>query len=192
MKLLKTITAIALSLTILNIQAQNNIPQGFSKGNIVLADGSVLPGYLKENMRRDASVTFLNETDKKQKDYDGSDLLSVQMDNIKFICIRGDFFKVVSDGELSFLQKSSDVSNKAVYNGVETVFTNGTEGKPGDYFIYNSSNKLLKKVSKKNVEVVAADIFAGCLAAIEKAKTVNGDIAKVKDAVEIYNSRNKK
>ena len=189
MKLLKTITAILLSLAFFNSQAQNNIPQGFSKGNIVLADGSVLSGYLKDNIRRDAAVIFLNEANKKQKDYDGSDLLSAQIDNTKFICIRGDFFKVVSEGELSFLQKSSDASNKAVYNGAETAFTNGTDGKPGDYFIYNNSNKELKKVSKRNVDLVAVSIFAGCTAAIDKAKSVNGDMAKVKDAVDIYNSR---
>ena len=61
----------------------------------------------------------------------------------------------------------------------------------GDYFIYNNNNKELKKVSKKNVDAVAASLFAGCTAAIEKAKTVNGDIAKVKDAVELYNNRTK-
>ena len=191
MKILKTLTAMALSLTVISTQAQNEISQGFTKGSIVLADGSSLSGYLKDNIRKDASVTFFTGTEKTKKDYDGSNLNSVQFDNNTFTCIRGDFFKVVSQGELSFLQKASDASGKTSYNGLENAFINGTEGKPGDYFIYNNNNKELKKVSKKNVDAVAASLFAGCTAAIEKAKTVNGDIAKVKDAVELYNNRTK-
>ena len=181
-----------LSLSFLVTQAQNEIPQGYTKGSLVLANGSTLSGYLKDNIRKDATVTFYNESDKKKKDYDGTDLNSVQIENVKFICIKGDFFKVVSEGELSFLQKSSDASGKTSYNGLENTLTNGTEGKPGDYFIYNGGNSQLKKISKKNVNEVAANLFAGCTTAIDKAKSANGDMAIVKDAVEIYNSRTKK
>ena len=192
MKILNTITAIALSLTAVSAQAQTGIPQEYTKGTIVLADGSSIAGYLKDNMRKDATVSFYNESDKKKKDYDGSDITSLQLDNSKFICIGGDFFKVVSEGELCFLQKASNASGKVVYNGLENVITSGTEGKPGDYFICNSSTKELKKVSKKNVDEVAANSFAGCVAAIEKAKASNGDMTRVKDAVDIFNSRNNK
>ena len=192
MKILNTITAIALSLTAESTQAQTAIPQDYTKGTIVLADGSSIAGYLKDNMRKDATVSFYNEADKKKKDYDGSDITSLQLDNSKFICIGGDFFKVVSEGELCFLQKASNASGKVVYNGLENVITSGTEGKSGDYFICNSSTKELKKVSKKNVDEVAVNSFAGCVAAIEKAKASNGDMARVKDAVDIFNSRNNK
>ena len=181
----------ALSLTVISTQAQTEIPQGFTKGSIVLADGSTLMGYLKDNILKDASVTLFTEATKAKKDYDGSNINGVQLDNTTYTCIRGDFFKVVSQGELSFLQKASDASGKTSYNGLENAFINGTEGKPGDYFIFNNSTRELKKVSKKNVDAVAASFFAGCTVAIEKAKTVNGDIAKVKDAVELYNNRTK-
>ena len=192
MKILKAITAMVFSLAFLSTQAQNEIQQGFTKGSLVLADGSTLSGYLKDNIRKDASVTFYNEANKTKKDYEGSNITSVQLDNTKFICIGGDFFKVVSEGELSFLQKSSNASGKVFYNGLENAVIGGTDGKIGDYFICVSSTKELKKVSKKNVDEVAASIFSGCTAAIEKAKATNGDIAKVKDAVDIFNSRNNK
>ena len=191
MKIVKTITAMVLSFTILSTQAQTPAPQGFTKGSLVLADGSTLTGYVKENIRRDASVTFMNETDKKKKDFDGNNLLSVEVDNVKYICIMGDFFKVVSEGGLSFLQKSSDASGKLVFNGLENTVSSGTEGRPGDYFIYNSSSRQLQQLSKKNVNAVASSLFAGCNAAIEKARSANGEIAMVKDAVEIFNNRNK-
>ena len=181
-----------LSLTAVSTKAQTEIPQGFIKGSMVLADGSSLTGYLKDNMRKEATVSFFSEADRKKKDYDGTALTSVEIDNVKFVCIGGDFFKVVSEGELYFLQKSSNASGKVVYNGLENMLTGGTEGKPGDYFICNNSTKELRKISKKNIDEIAVNSFAGCAAAIDKAKTINGDIAKVKDAVDIFNSRNNK
>lgn len=189
MKLLTMIAAMLISVNAL--QAQSGIPEGFSKGSIVLPDGSHLTGFVKDNIRRDASVSFINAADKKKKDYDGNDLNAVQIENSNYICIKGDFFKVLSEGELSFLQKSSNAAGKTVYNGLENAVIAGTDGKPGDYFIYNSGNSELQKISRKNLVEITASTFAGCAAAIEKAKTLNGDLAAVKDAVDIYNNRHK-
>ena len=192
MKILKAVTALVLTLVFTAGYAQNEIPQGYTKASIVLANGTILSGHLKENIRRDAAISFIDEANSKKKEYDGSDLVSVQFNEGKYLCIKGDFFKVVTEGELSFLQKSSDASGKSVYNGQEAVFINGTEGKPGDYFIYGAEKNELKKISKKNITELTAGLFSGCAAAIEKASTVNGDIALVKDAVEIFNNRNNK
>ena len=93
---------------------------------------------------------------------------------------------------INFLQKASDASNKVSYNGSEAVFSSGTEGKPDDYFIYDNRNKELKKISKKNFDEVTAAAFAGNSAAIDKAKAASGDIAQLKEAVEIYNKPNNK
>ena len=192
MKILKTISLLLLSFTMLNSQAQTTMPQDYSKGTVLLANGSSLSGYIKDNISKDAAVIFINDADNKKTEYDGNQLSSVQINNNKFICIGGDFFRVVSEGELLFLQKSSNASGKVSYNGLENMISSGTEGKPGDYFICNSNTKALTKVSKKNIAEVSANSFAGCAAAIEKAKMVNGDIAMVKDAVDIFNSRNNK
>ena len=191
MKILQIITPFVISLGILSANAQTEVPQGFSKGKLILADGSTVSGYIKDNIRRDASVSFINETDKKKKDFEGTELNGVEMNNTRFVCIQGDFFTVMTEGDLSFLQKSSDASGKVVYNGLENTVSNGTEGKMGDYFIYNGNTHQLRKITKKNVNELAVNVFSGCNAAQDKIKASNGDMASIKDAVEIYNSRNK-
>ncbi len=191
MKIINLLTLSIVSLVLTQANAQPEAPKGFKKGTIVLADGSNLPGYVKDNIRSNASVVFIAETGGKKKNYNGSDLNTAQIEGTKFICIKGDFFKVLSEGELSFLQKASDASGKPTYNGNEAIFSSGTEGKLNDYFIYTTSSKQLKLVSKKNVDEVIAASFAGYTAAIDKAKTVNGDLSQLKDAVDIYNNRNR-
>ncbi|MDP4261114.1 MAG: hypothetical protein Q8941_01170 [Bacteroidota bacterium] len=188
MKILKTFPALILGLAFLPANAQTDTPKGFKKGIILLADSSSLPGLIKDNIRSNASIIFMNETGERKKNYNGSELMSAEIDGTKFLCINGDFFKVISEGELSFLQKSSDASGKPSYNGNEAIFSNGTEGKPGDYFIYVRKSKQLKLVSKKNFDEVTASAFSGNTAAIDKAKTANGNISQLKEAVEIFNN----
>ena len=86
--------------------------------------------------------------------------------------------------------KGSEVPDP-YYSGNEAFVSTGTEGKPDDYFIYTNSTKELKLVSKKNFDEVVAKTFAGNVAAIDKAKTANGDVAQLKEAVDVYNARNK-
>lgn len=192
MKITKSIAVFILSISLLNAVAQTETPKGFSKGSVVLTDGSVVTGLIKEKIRSSASVTVITETDGKKKTYDGDKLSSVQIDADKFLCIQGDFFKVISEGELSFLQKASDASGKPSYNGTEASFSSGTDGKPGDYFVYTAANKQLKLVSAKTFDTVIAQVFGGNTAALDKAKAATGDIAQLKDAVEVYNKRNEK
>ncbi len=190
MKILKTLSAVVLSLALLQATAQTEAPKGFSKGKIVLPDNTVVAGFIKDNISKDASVTVLNGGTEKK--YNGADIVSVEINDASFICIKGDFFKVVCSGELSFLQKSSNASSKPSYNGNEVIFMSGTEGKPGDYFIYDNRDQQLKLVSKKNLNAVIAVTFGGYTPAIEKAKAAQGNIAQLKEAVELYNGRNGK
>jgi hypothetical protein len=192
MKMLLTFSAILFSISISHAQAKTEIPKAFKKGNIVLTDGAVINGYIKENIRSNASVMWMSEPGGKKKNYTGGEIISAEIDNTKFICIRGDFFKVICEGELSFLQKSSDASSKPSYNGTETIFINGTQGRPGDYFIYDSKGKQLQLVTRKTFDNVVAASFANCTAAIDKAKTIGDDMYQLKEAVEIYNTRNNK
>ena len=113
----------------------------------------------------------------------------MEIENEKFICIKGDFFKIISEGELEFVQKQSDASNIPSYNGNDAVFSNGTEGKRGDYFIYEKKNSQLKLVSKKNIKELAASFFNNCAPALASAEKAYMDIPKLKDAIEIYNKR---
>lgn len=169
--------------------AQNEIPKGFSKGSIVLSDGTVVSGYIKEKIRNNASILVMSETGGKKKSYDGDKLISAEIDSTSFLCIKGDFFKILCAGELSFLQKASDASGKPVYNGTEAMFTNGTDGKPDDYFIYDVKQKQLKLVTGKNVGEVAAASFIDCAEALTKAKETGTNVAMLREAVKIYNNR---
>jgi hypothetical protein len=175
MKILRTIPIIVLSMASIQVHAQSEVPKGYKKGTIILADSIPVAGYIKENIKSGASVLFLTE-----------------IDGTTFLCIKGDFFKVICSGDLSFLQKSSDASGKPSYNGTEVVFSNGTEGSPNDYFIYDNRSKQLRLVSRKNFSEVITATFADYTAAIDKAKTTSSDIAQLKDAVEFYNRRNSK
>lgn len=186
MKILKLLPGLALSLLFLQANAQE-APKGFSKGKVILADNSTVTGFIKDNIRKDASVTLL--VDGKEKKYNGADIASAEIDATAYNCIKGDFFKVVCNGELTFLQKSSDASGKPTTIGNEVFFISGTEGKPGDYFIYENKTQQLKLVSKKNLNDVVTNSFAGYAPAIEKAKAAQGDIAQLKGAVESFNSR---
>ncbi len=187
MKNFKMLAAALLSLFVLQATAQSEAPKGFGKGKVILPDNTVVSGFIKDNIRKDASVIIL--TGGTEKNFNGSDILSAEVNDASFICIKGDFFRVVCTGELSFLQKSSDASSKPSYNGNEVMFINGTEGNPGDYFIYGNKNHELKLVSKKNLNAVIAGTFGSYAPAIEKAKAAQGNIAQLKDAVDVYNSR---
>jgi len=191
MKILKMLSSAAFIIAALNAGAQTEVPKGSSKGSIMLSDSSIVSGYFKDKIKSNASVTLLADDNKKKKNYDGSDLLAAEIGDEKFICIKGDFFKVINDGKLKFLQKESDASAKPIYNGNQAIFANGTPGAPGDYFIYDHTAKQLKLVNRKSVSAVTAESFAGCEEAITKAKSLNGDVARLNEAVEIYNSRNK-
>lgn len=161
-------------------------PKGFSKGRIVLSDGSVMSGYIKEKIRSNASVVLING-DNKKKNYDGSDLRSAEVNNEKFLCIKGDFFRIITDGEMKFLQKASDASSKPVYHGNQAVFINGTAGNPGDYFIYTEAGKQLHHLTRKTTEDVISTAFVNCTEAVGKAKAVGGNIEQLQEAVDIYN-----
>ena len=98
---------------------------------------------------------------------------------------------MLSDGSLCFLQKASDAAGKITYNGSEASISQGSEGKSGDYFIYNKQTSLLQWVSAKNFDEVVAKTFVGNSAAIAKAGNARTDIPQLKDAVEIFNATNK-
>ncbi len=190
MKIFKLLPTFILSLFVLQATAQTEAPKGYSTGKIVLPDNSVVSGFIKDNIRKDASVVLI--TGGKEKKYNGADIASAAVGETTYHCTKGDFFKVVCNGELAFLQKASDASSKPTQIGNEVFFLSGTEGKPGDYFIYETKSQQLKLVSKKTLSSVVANSFGTYAPAIEKAKAAQNDIAQLKDAVEIYNNRGEK
>jgi hypothetical protein len=188
MKPLKVLLPIFI-LAFFSSKAQTETPKGFVTGKIYLSDSTIVSGFFKEKIRSNASLQYLGQ-DNKKKIYDGSDLLGAEIGEVKYLCTRGDFFRIITDGEIKFLQKASDASYKPIYNGSQAVFANGTDGRPGDYFIYIKSKKQLTLVTKKTASE-AAQWFAGCEEAIAKAKTASENISQFGEAVVIYNNRNR-
>jgi hypothetical protein len=178
-------TVILLALAVIT-HAQNTIPAGYAKATIVLDNGNSISGYVKDNIKKISSVIFVDEAGSNKKQYEGSDIKTISIDTLHFICIKGDFFKVLCAGKLNYLQKASNSSAKPTYNGTEAIFTNGTEGKIGDYFIY--SYQQLKLLNRKNMDAFINTDLAGCTAAIQQAKASNGDVAKLGEAVDTFNS----
>ena len=186
MKLKITFILLLLNLFIAVVNAQNTAPEGYASATITLANGEAKTGFIKDNIKKSASVTFIDISGNNKKVYEGIDINAVKTDASNFICISGDFFKTLTSGKLNFLQKSSNAAGKVSYNGAEPIFSSGTEGKIGDYFVY--TGKKLKLLNKKTVDSFINTDLTGCAEAIEKAKTINGDIAKMQEAVEIYNN----
>ncbi len=160
-------------------------PAGFVKGTVTLSNGTVTTGYIKESIKKNAAISFA-DADGSKTAYSGSQINAATVDTVNYMCIKGDFFKTICTGKICFLQKASNAAGKASYNGTEAVFTSGTEGKIGDYFVY--SNNQLTHLTKKTVNKFIAEQLVSNNAAVEKAKTVNGDMALLADAVNIYNN----
>jgi hypothetical protein len=172
---------------LLSVQAQ--VPEGFSQGSVTLADGSILTGYLKDNIKKGAAVTFINNKGGEKKLFNSTEINAASVDGANYISLKGDFFKVICNGKMNFLQKASNAAGKTIYNGSEPIVLSGTEGKIGDYFSYTGNQLTL--INKKSVDTFIAEQLATCTAAVEKAKSIKGDIGALAEAVTIYNNINK-
>lgn len=164
---MKLVLVLIVSMAWLHLQAQDKIPAGFKKGVLVMEDSSVVYGYVREHIRSNASLVFLAGPKGKRQCLDGTQIRSVQIDSIRYLCIKGDFFKVLSEGKLCFLQKAGDASGKPVYNGTEPLLINGTDGRLDDYFVYDSRDRSLRAITRKTM------------------------VRSLKEVVEIYNHDNK-
>jgi hypothetical protein len=129
--------------------AQSNIPEGFVAGKIVLSNGTKVSGYLKDNIRKKSSIVFYNPANNKKETLDANNLTEVSLNESKYLCLYGDFFKVLTAGEHAVLIKSSDAAGKPFYNGIETIINKGTDGKIDDQFEYAANTNELKPIHKK-------------------------------------------
>lgn len=173
-------------LSALNVQAQ--APADFAKGSITLADGSSITGFVKDNLKKDASVIYLDDNGNGKKKFDGSQINAVNINAVNYQCIKSDFFKTICNGRICLLQKASNASGKTIYNGSEAIILTGTEGKIGDYFSY--TNNELSIINKKTTAAFISQL-GNCTAAVEKAKSANGDMATIAEAINLYNNQNK-
>ncbi len=186
MKSKSIVMAMLVSFFAITGTAQTAIPAKYVKATIYLANGNTINGFIKDNIRQSSSVIFIDESGKNKKQYEGSDINALKTDATNFICIRGDFFKNLSAGKMNFLQKESNSSDKPLYNGTEPIFVNGTPGKIGDYYVFTEEKLTL--LNNKTLDDFINTHLTGCTEAVEKAKAINGDMAKMQQVVEIYNA----
>lgn len=185
----KAIIAAAAILLAITVTAQE-VPKGYTKGKLVLSDGTELNGYIKESLRSKSSLFFMQDGQSAKKTYTGAALQTAEINGNSYRCIKGDFFQVLVKGNIDFLKKAGDASSQPSYRAGETVFIYGTDGEPGDYFLYDNRSNQLTLVNKKNTTEVAGNSFKGCTAAIDKAKLAAGEPGNMKEAVEMYNNCN--
>jgi len=178
---------ITLTATFLLAAANAQVPDGYSSGTISLANGNTLSGYIKDNIKKNAAVIYLNAAGSEKKVYNSTEINAVQIGNTHFISVKGDFFKAVCSGKMSFLQKASNAAGKTIYNGSEAIVLPGTEGKIGDYFTYTDGD--LTMINTTSIDTFIQQL-GNCATAVEKAKTANGEPAVLAEAVAIYNANN--
>lgn len=139
--------------------AQTGIPKGFVNGSITLIDSTLMKGYIKDELKSNSSIIFIEENTSKKKTFDWQQLNSVMIDTIQFVCIKGDFFKIIVSGKMDLLKKASNVSGKIFYNGSEPYINTGTDGKIGDYYFYQKSSKELTHLTKKDYQAICKELF---------------------------------
>jgi hypothetical protein len=186
MKILNALSTFVFCLAVSLAHAQTEIPAGYTKGTVTLANNQILTGYIKDNMKKSSSISFVDETGNNKKAFSSNEINGVKTVAGNYIAVKGDFFKIICEGKINFLQKTSDAFNKPSYNGTEVVFSNGTDGKIGDYFSYEDNQ--LKRLNKKTLDAFINTALSGCPQGIERAKTINGDIAQLKEAIDICNN----
>jgi hypothetical protein len=171
--------------------AQPHLPKGYQKGTIQLLDNSTKEVYVKPALQKDATLPVLQPDNGNKRIYKATELLALTMDSAKYLSINGDFYKVLTAGELYFVQKSSNASAQPVYNGTELVAINTSLGNVNDYFIYDPAKKDLIRVTKNNFKEILQGTFSNFSPGMALAKEGVNNPGLLIQAVEWYNKRNK-
>ena len=166
---MKLVSFLIIPLFTLQLQARNTSPllqtpaaapnKHFHPGRVLLSDSTVLTGYIRDYIRPNASIVFLDPQTGRKRSLTGAQIISVEIDTTRFLCLGGDFFRVVASSDLLFLQKASDASGKPAYNGTQPILINGTEGHVNDYFLYDPSEHRLQLVNNKTMNSVIPTAF---------------------------------
>jgi hypothetical protein len=189
MKTFRTISIALFTATLFTNAVNAQTPEGYTLGSITLSNGNTLNGFIKENIGKKASISFMESASAKKKSYDGWALNAAKINNQEYLCVKGDFYTVHSSGELYFLQKNSNAVSKISYNGSEPVLMNPVEGKAGDFFLYNSKTLAISLVDKSSYDNVVNTSLGTYEPAVKKAQETKADLAQLKIAVDLYNQR---
>lgn len=182
----RIILFLAASFTFFTNQMVAQAPKDFVEGSITLLNGTQQKGYIKDNMLKKGSIQFINAVDSKKMNYEGTELNALRFSATDYQCIKGDFFKSICSGNVSYLQKVSKTSTKVLYSGSEPVGVAGTDGKLGDFYLYKDNQ--LTHLTKKNMQTVLNSTIGDCAEAIAKAKNVGENTEALTEAILAYNN----
>lgn len=125
---------------------------GFTNGEIILADASTIAGSIKENFRKKGELVFL--ADGKKTKYNAGEINGAKIGNSHYITHNYSFYEVIHAGkQLTLLRKASEPGLQ--YNGTEAAVVS-SEGKIDDLFVKKSDGSV-KLLTKKNYKEVLGD-----------------------------------
>jgi hypothetical protein len=181
----KTIAIIAF-LALVGLEANSQVPAGFQKTTITLANNQQVEGSIKDGGIAKGTVQFVAATGAK-KSYSAAELNALTVNGETYLALSNDFYKVLVNGKASLLQKQSDNSGKMLFNGSEANIATTTEGKIGEWYLFNTSTGDLHLLGKKNFDTVLGNALTDCPAFLAdlKAKTFAYD--QLAQAIGKYN-----
>jgi hypothetical protein len=184
------LTAFLIMLFSLSVVAQPislSIPEGFTKGSVVIFDNVLQEGWIKNNLRKNGEIIFISADGKKSK-FDANAVSIVTIDTTQYLAIQNAFYKVVKDGSKMRLLRKASQSSGIQYNGSEPIMVNTGEGVYDDYFIQTISTKKLQLVRKRDFQKIFATSCADCTILTQELKSNKISFADIEQAVVAYNS----
>lgn len=181
----KSIAIIAI-LALVGLQTNAQVPAGFQKASITLANNQQVEGTIKEGGLAKGTIQFVSASGAK-KNYSAAELNALTVNGENYLALSNDFYKVLVNGKASLLQKQSDNSGKMIFNGTEATIATTTEGKIGEWYLL-SSNGDLHLLGKKNFDAVLASSLADCPALLSDLKAKQISYEQLAQAIGKYNS----
>lgn len=183
---MKKAIAMFVILALVGLQVNAQVPAGFQKATITLANNQQVEGAIKDGGIAKGTVQFVAASGSK-KNYTAAELNALTVNGESYLALSNDFYKVLVNGKASLLQKQSDNSGKMLFNGSEASIASTTEGKIGEWYLLNAATGDLHLLGKKNFDTVLGNALTDCPAFLAdlKAKTFGYD--QLTQAVIKYN-----
>lgn len=169
MKKQTTLTTIALFMASL-LYAQpspTTIPEGFTTGEVTLADNTVVTGAIKDNIRKKGEVVLLTGT--KKTKYKAGDINGARIGKSHYIAQNYTFYEVLLQGNSVTLLRKANEPSGVQTNGPDAVIVN-SEGSIDDLFIKKIGETSLQILTKKNVKDVLGKLCGDCASSVEPGK----------------------
>ena len=182
---MKQLIAITAFLGLFGLKAMSQVPAGFQKASITLANNQQLDGSIKEGGIAKGTVQFLGANGTK-KNYSAAEINAISVNGENYLALSNDFYKVLVNGKASLLQKQSDNSGKMIFNGSEATVASTTEGKIGEWYLLTASGDL-HFLAKKNFDTVLGSALTDCPSLLADLKAKQVSYEQLAQAVGKYN-----